>query len=474
MFQRLTCTMLATLLACGAAIAAPPTPKKARAVPEAPTALARQNRANRAFYEQFANGPTGTPGVWLELTSSQSAIARYRRSGDLGYETDFSYIRENGELNAYAPSLYRLDESMGTVVQYMDGEARSVMQITDEGAGAFRTETLPALGVSADDAAKSAYRVIFSGDTYEATSASGRVSAFRWVPEIEAKAAQDAIAARQQGLEAKRVAEARQAAANEAQRVAVEQIMAQQRQYAAMNAEQERLDAEADAEFEAERQQRAAQWEQAKAASEQGLAASIARLDGTVASIEAQQAQYRAQQQAAQMAAAGAERQREIENARVATQRQYEEAERFAAQQRAAAQQASQQQAIVSAGQGAAGQDNASRVPASARPLRFVLDVSLLNKPGDTVNPTCYSNIVTRPGPPGWGAPASLPEGSNAQATQAVQSLKAAFIAKCRASGREITGEGDFHWSWNRSQDEEQRLADARARYREDVSVTLD
>ena len=112
--------------------------------------------------------------------------------------------------------------------------------------------------------------------------------------------------------------------------------------------------------------------------------------------------------------------------------------------------------------------------PAAAAPLRFVMLISLMNKPGDTVNPTCYSGIVTRPGPPGWGAPGFLPHGSSEQARQSVESLKDHFIAKCRASGREITGVGNFDYRWNQSPDDEQRVTGTRPRYAEDVLVHVD
>jgi len=111
--------------------------------------------------------------------------------------------------------------------------------------------------------------------------------------------------------------------------------------------------------------------------------------------------------------------------------------------------------------------------PTAARPLRFVLSIGLMNKPGDTVNPTCYSNVVTRPGPPGWGAGGFLPAGSMAQARAKVDSLKAQFLASCRASGREITSEGNFHWTWNETRDGDRQVADTHARYPEDVTVAL-
>lgn len=110
-----------------------------------------------------------------------------------------------------------------------------------------------------------------------------------------------------------------------------------QRQYE----EQQRQDAELDAYIEAERQQRAVAWEQQRAASEQGLADSIARLNGTVASVEAQQAQYRAQQQSAELAAASAKRQSEIDNARAATEQAENQAAHYAQQRKEEQQRAS-------------------------------------------------------------------------------------------------------------------------------------
>ena len=107
---------------------------------------------------------------------------------------------------------------------------------------------------------------------------------------------------------------------------------ARQREQEATRREDEAFEAE----VELERLQRAAAWEQTRAASEQALADSVARLNGTVASVEAQ---YRARQQAAEMAAANAKRQAEIDNAREATQRQEDQAAQYATQRRAAEQQ---------------------------------------------------------------------------------------------------------------------------------------
>lgn len=120
---------------------------------------------------------------------------------------------------------------------------------------------------------------------------------------------------------------------------------------------------------------------------------------------------------------------------------------------------------------GAAVRSENAAVP--SKPLRFVLMISMRNLPGDKVNPTCYSNIISRPGPPGWGAPGFLPPGSAEQAREAVYSLKSAFFARCRASGREITSDGNFNFQLNQLQGDEKRLLEMRARHSEDVAVQL-
>ena len=320
--------------AAQAMVVAPPAP----APPLDPLQLKQQNRAIRDYYERMINGPDGTPGVWLELTGSGSGINRYRRTEE-GVESNFSFIRENGEL-AIDQSAQHFDDERGRIIHYVDGEAVAAAQITRVPGGAFRSQTLPGFGVSAESAARSFYDVAFIADRQEITNAQGEKKAYRWVPESEASSVQASIQKRQVWLEAQRVAAAQaEAEANRRRQEEAQALAAMLQQQAA--AEQERLayEAEAEAEFEAGRLQRAAQWARTAGAAEQGLADSTARLNGTVGSIEAQQVQYRAQQQAAETAAANARRQSELENARAATRRQEEEAARFAAQQRAAEQQ---------------------------------------------------------------------------------------------------------------------------------------
>jgi hypothetical protein len=158
----------------------------------------------------------------------------------------------------------------------------------------------------------------------------------------------------------------------------------------------------------------------------------------------------------------------------------------------AAAQLGAQADAMIMSGSHGATYGNASAAPvngspstvvatgsAGARagpgaPLRFVQDIGLQPRAGDRVNPTCYSNVITRPGPPGWGQRGSLPPGSGQQARAAVESLRSSFIAACRAaSGRDVTSAGNFHWTWNETQDGESQIANSRAQYPGDVTVNL-
>ena len=97
-------------------------------------------------------------------------------------------------------------------------------------------------------------------------------------------------------------------------------------------------EAEADAEFEAERARKAAAWDAMKAANEQALAESIARANESAARNQAMlDAHYRQlrEQGQGQPSVDAMQRAAELENARQATQRQYEIARQFEARQQA-------------------------------------------------------------------------------------------------------------------------------------------
>lgn len=106
------------------------------------------------------------------------------------------------------------------------------------------------------------------------------------------------------------------------------------------------------------------------------------------------------------------------------------------------------------------------------KPLRFVLWVGLQPQVGDSSNPSCYSNVITRPGPAGWGAE-NLPTGTAEQAIAIIDAAKASFLAKCRAtSGREISG--IVHHERNQDERDEASLLKVRAIGPQDSTVPMD
>ncbi|WP_296282114.1 hypothetical protein [Pseudoxanthomonas sp.] len=116
---------------------------------------------------------------------------------------------------------------------------------------------------------------------------------------------------------------------------------------------------------------------------------------------------------------------------------------------------------------------NGSGSRAPSTDLRFVLSIGMEPMAGDRVNPTCYSNLISRPGPPGWGN-GDLPSGSARQAHDTVKAFKASFINQCRATGRKVASEGNFQWVWNERKIDEAQLREVRPRYKEDVLVQMD
>ena len=149
-----------------------------------------------------------------------------------------------------------------------------------------------------------------------------------------------------QSVQTSRARSLEQARRNELQRQeAARQAQLQYQAMAAAEAQRLAEEAEADAEFEAERARKAAAWQQQAQASEQALANSMARLQHTTAQIQAQQAEAAARQRAQAEAADRAERQRQVELVRQANQRQADDAARLAAQRQQYEQQRADAQA---------------------------------------------------------------------------------------------------------------------------------
>lgn len=161
-------------------------------------------------------------------------------------------------------------------------------------------------------------------------------------------------------------------------------------------------------------------------------AQSRAELDATLAQINAQaEAQRQTQQQAAE------EQQR---------QTQTDTARRVAEQQDAqpVPQQASAQ---TPAPQPPSSTSDASPTAATApgAPLRFILHIALKTVING-VNATCYSNIVTIPGPPGWPDTWNQP-GGDSEARALIKAYMPAFESQCSAYGPLVGGGPQFNWN---------------------------
>jgi len=135
-----------------------------------------------------------------------------------------------------------------------------------------------------------------------------------------------------QGVQQSRARSLEQARQNElARQEAERQAAIQQQIWAAERARQEAEEAAADAEFEAERQQKAAAWNAMARANEQALNDSLQRLRDTTASVQAQQAQAQTYQNTPADPIGAAERRRQVELINQANRRQDDIAAGYAA-----------------------------------------------------------------------------------------------------------------------------------------------
>lgn len=296
-----------------------------------------QARAARELLNRWTNGPTGTPGVWKELTGSGSGIGRWTHVGN-EYTTTHTSIKENGELQTKV-SLTRLDESRGTTVRYQDGNPLVVNRVIAEGNGVYRVEPLAELGHTEEEVAKNIYRISFVGDRYESLSPIGKKTAYQWVSAGDALANQNRIAEHQRSLEAQRVAAAR---AREAAQIEEDNRRWNETwdQIAEDNVVHQAEEAQADAEFEAEMAERRQTASAEKESRERDLQDSLDRLQATTDAAVAMQAEARRRAQQADadrsQAQADARAAQDAEAARQATQRQNEIAQRMEAEREAA------------------------------------------------------------------------------------------------------------------------------------------
>ncbi len=327
-----------------------------------PAQVARQHALNQRYWNAML-GPAGAGTErgrwWRDVDKTMYAVAA---SGDVFVDIAWT-IAADGKRVEHRGT-YELDPATGTWTAHPDGQPPRVLRVATANDGEFTVEVLPGPGAATGEAVNPPFRVGFSPTGAAVTfRVAGQVdSNFVWLPQG------DVIAMFEQAVAARAAAFAQQQAAQaEAQRLAVEQILAQQRAYAAQNAQQELLDAQADYEFERERQEKAARWAQASGAAERGLADSISRLNNTVSAVEAQQAQYRAQQEAIRAQQEAAARVADAQRAREATERQYEIARQYEAQRQAQAQQAAAAAVNTNAGSGHLTVESGAR-PAQASP----------------------------------------------------------------------------------------------------------
>lgn len=89
--------------------------------------------------------------------------------------------------------------------------------------------------------------------------------------------------------------------------------------------------------------------------------------------------------------------------------------------------------------------------------MTFLMQVSvdaIINR----LNGTCYSNLVTIPGPPGWPV---LDHTNDRKAAAMVDAYKAGFLAQCAQAGP--VRSGNFSYVWN-ARGSESRPAEESAR----------
>lgn len=86
-----------------------------------------------------------------------------------------------------------------------------------------------------------------------------------------------------------------------------------------------------------------------------------------------------------------------------------------------------------------------SSVRAAGEPLRFILSISL-RAVINGVNATCYSNIVTIDGPPGWPDP-QRESGGDLAARALVEKYMPSFSEQCKAYGPLASTVVNFHWN---------------------------
>ncbi len=190
-----------------------------------------------------------------------------------------------------------------------------------------------------------------------------------------------------------------------------------------------------------------------------GYAEAQANLDATVANIQNAATVERQQQaQAAQQAQArSAEEQSQklAANARWVAEKE-QAAAKYRSDQINASAAPAPSQSVVRQNPNSAGSSSAQSKTSGAA-MTFLMEVSV-----DTIinrmNGTCYSNLVTIPGPPGWPV---FDHTNDRKAAALVDAYKAGFLAQCGQAGP--VRSGNFSYIWN-ARGSESRLAEEYAR----------
>jgi hypothetical protein len=435
--------------------------------------IAKWNKLNRRLFEAMVNAGTVIPeGAWFE-------------PGDAMWYTEMggSFLQKTLAATPAGPSeiitkTVTLDPAKGTITEVF-GPVTRVRRVTSEQAHVFTVETLSVSGPDSEGFSTPTLNVRVTPEVIEVWEVSGKqLAKFFWTSRSEALEAVATALGAQSGAEIaggavmSRPAQTQSTDVVAAVAVAHEEMLREQANVSALRDKirqeedkirqeqelQRRIEAQDAqdaqvAEYESDREAAHAEWQAEARQREQDLEDSLQRLRDSTAKYEA--------------LASGGGNQTPGSDATGKGQNVPGTSAAAASSRDSSAPNAS---ALPAASQGA----SAGRTFVEGKPLRFVMAIGLDARAGDSVNPTCYSSVVTRAGPPGWDGGGFLPDGSGEQAHATVQSLKSSFIAACRsASGRNVTNENNFRWGWNETPDSEERLNKMRAGNPEDVTVNV-
>jgi hypothetical protein len=241
---------------------------------EAPNSIDQQNRVIRELFERLVKGPTGKPGVWLDVEGR--GINRYTRT-DQGYLRTTSDFDSDGAPRTPWTVSYNVDRARGIVIMN-NGVRDFTLDYAQDGKDQYRSSrhSVP----SVPDEAEYIQTTRFSGDGKEVVSG-GETDHAVWLSESDAMA--------QQAVKAKLVA-ARTELKRTQDRLEAVQAEARQRQMEADLRRREEAQADQDAQvarLEGDRVIANAEWEAESRRSEKALEDSLQRLRGTVAQYEA-------------------------------------------------------------------------------------------------------------------------------------------------------------------------------------------